>query len=434
MRYRKNQAGDKTGLLMGRERDFNNSNIKENKELVSYVQRLERETKIRFSGPEPLAKMKYEDELRSKDRAFSSYWNDITGKCSAGVIIPSPMPRKYRTTTKRRIHISQRGLLLSSDESLKTDKPSLLEPDSHYDIYRILAELLNTQINKTISKYLNFVIIRGDYETHTIIFNVKRINADVVKGFTKISGKLKEQVTRINSAFLFHDPDGSKYYLNASSEVDGLRLKRLFGNRMITLRAGGITYKYSPDGFSQVNLSICGAMLETAGSLLSHRDGGRLLDLYSGYGFFSCYLAQDFNEITGMDFSESSIDSARENMKMLKPSAKWTFHSKKIDVRSLRDSLPEPGIEEYIILDPPRNGTAPGVIETIAGRNPELVLHIFCGVETIPDGINSWRNSGYDPVKCIPLDMFPGTPDVEVMVLLEKVQSLKTSSRSKSGR
>lgn len=418
---------------MSKDTDYNKPQRKKD-DILPYVRRLERETKISFHGPEPLAKMDYQDELRSKDRAFSAYWNDITGSCSAGVIIPSPMPRKYRTTTKRRIHISPRGLILSSDESERSDRPSLLEPDSHSEIYIRLGELLNTPANRNISKFLNFIIIRGDYETHTLIFNVKRINSDVVKGFTKVAEKLKEHAAGLNSAFLFHDPDGSKYYLNTSPDVDGLRLKRLFGSRMITLRAGGITYRYSPDGFSQVNLSICDAMLETAGSLLEHGDGGRLIDLYSGYGFFSCYLARHYNEITGIDFSGSSIDSARENMKMIKPKAKWLFHSRRIDVRSLRDIMPEPGIEEYIILDPPRNGTAPGVIAAVAGRNPVLVLHIFCGVETIPGEIEQWRRSGYEPVKCVPLDMFPGTPDVEVMVLLMKIQGSKTSSRSKSGR
>lgn len=419
---------------MSKEREYKGPHRKDKVEITSYVQRLERETKIKFNGPEPLAKMNYADELRAKDRAFSAYWNDITGICSAGVIVPSPLPRKYRTTTKRRVHISKRGLLLSSDESSRTDSPSLLEPDSHAEIYRVIGELLNSAINKYIVKFLNFVIIRGDYEKHTVLFNVKKINADIVTGYTKVAERLKQQATKLNSAFLFHDPDGSKYYLNASSEVDGVRLKRLFGNRMLSLRAGGIKYKYSPDGFSQVNLSICDAMLETAGSLLDHDNGGRLLDLYSGFGFFSCFLASRYNEVTGIDFSESSISSARENMMILKPKAKWAFHARRIDIRSLRDILPEPGTAEYIILDPPRNGTAPGVIAILADRNPELVLHLFCGVETISGEIDMWKQSGYQPVKCIPLDMFPGTPDVEVMVLLKRTHSPKTSSRSKSGR
>ena len=423
-----------SGKKMAREINYNDPYNNENGGITSYVDRLERETKKKFNGPEPLANMKYEDELRAKDRAFSAYWNDITGSCSAGVIVPSPMPRKYRTTTKRRVHISERGLLLSSDESQKTDRPSLLEPDTHYDIYRILAGMLNTPVNKHIGKSLNFVIIRGDYETHTVIFNIKKINADIVKGFTRVAEKLKEQVQQINSAYLFHDPDGSKYYLNTSNDIDGLRLKRLFGNKMISLRAGGILYKYSPDGFSQVNLSICDSMLETACSLLEHDGEGRLLDLYSGYGFFSCYLAEKYSDIVGIDFAGTSIDAARDNMKMLKPRTKWTFHAKRIDIRSLRDTLPEPGMAEYVILDPPRNGTAHGVIAEIAERNPELVLHIFCGVETIPGEIEQWKHSGYQPVRCIPLDMFPGTPDVEVMVLLKRTHIPKTSSWSKFGK
>ncbi len=419
---------------MSKEIDYNDTYENKKDEITPYIYRLEQETKKTFTGPEPLAKMKYSDELHAKGRAFSSYWNDITNSCSAEAIVPSPMPRKYRTTTKRRVHRSQRGILLSSDESARTDKPSLLEPDSHSEIYIKLAEMLNNPVNKGIAKFLNFVILRGDYDSHVLIFNIKRINSDVVKGFTKVAERLKDLMPKLNGAYLFHDPEGSKYYLNSSSEVDGLRLKRLFGYKMLTLRAGGITYKYTPDGFSQVNLSICDSMLKTAESLLAHEGAGRLIDLYSGYGFFSCFLAPGYSDVTGIDFAESSIDSARENMKMLKLKTKWTFHAKRIDTRSLRDTLPEPGKPEYIILDPPRNGTAPGVIECVADRHPELVLHIFCGVETIPGEIALWRQSGYEPMKCVPLDMFPGTPDVEVMVLLKRTQASKTSSRSKSGR
>jgi tRNA/tmRNA/rRNA uracil-C5-methylase (TrmA/RlmC/RlmD family) len=419
---------------MHKNKGFNDSTGKDKSEILPYLNRLERETKIQFTGPEPLASMNYDDEIRAKDRAFSSYWNDITGSCSAGVITPSPMPRKYRTTTKRRIHRTSRGILLCSDESSLTDKPSLLEPDTHSMAYTVLGELLNKTINSHIVKSLNFVIIRGDYETHAVIFNLKKINADIVKGYTGIAEKLKHSMGNLSSAYLFHDPEGSKYYLNTSSETDGNRLKRLFGSRSLSLKTEGITYKFSPDGFSQVNLSICSAMLQTAGSLLAHGSGSRLIDLYCGYGFFSCYLARSFEEIAGIDFSSSSIESARENMKMLRVKTKWTFHSKKVDRRSLSDSLPEPGKPEYIILDPPRNGTAPAVIEIVAARQPELVLHIFCGVETIPGEMTRWNKCGYEAVKCIPLDMFPGTPDVEVMVLLKKIQSGKTSSRSKSGR
>ncbi len=401
---------------------------------ISYTSRLIFESGIALSGPEPLARMDYNDEVRCKDRAFSTYWYEISGSCASSPLIKSPLPRRYRTTTKRRVHKRGGSVILSSDESLVKDTASLLEPEFHTLIYTKLSSILNEDINRRISGYLNFIIIRGNYESATVIFNVTVMNAEVVNGFTKISENLKNATGLLDAAFIFHDPEGSKYYLNTSSEVEGPRLKRLFGNRNLSLKVNDIIYTYTPEGFSQVNLSICGTMLNTAERLLKHDGRGKLIDLYSGYGFFSCFLAREFDEIIGIDYGETAIDSARENMKRAKPRGRWEYHAKRIDRKTLPALLPQSRLPEYIILDPPRNGTAPGVVENIALRKPELVLHIFCGLETIPYELKKWRTGGYKPVECVPLDMFPGTPELEVMVLLKMFQSLKTTSSSKSGR
>jgi len=386
-----------------------------------YLNHIERETRMKLPGPEPLAMMNYHDEIHAKDRAFSSYWNGITANCNASAIVPSPFPRKYRTTTKRRIHRTGKEIILCSDESSLSDKPSLLEPDSHAGAYTFLSGLLNSPSSSATAKALDFIIIRGDYVSHIVIFNVKKINDDIVKGCTSIAEKLKQYMENLISAFIFHDPEGSKHYLDTSSENEEIRLKRIFGSRILTLETGNIIYCYTPECFSRVNLSICDALLATSEALLSPAENSRLIDLYCGYGFFSCYLSDVFSEITGVDSSGPSIDSARENMKSLNPDAKWSFHASKIDSRSLNRILPEPGLPEYVILDPPRNGTAHGVIETVASRNPVHVLHIFCGVETLPAELARWEKTGYLPVQCVPIDMFPGTPDIEVMVLLKKV-------------
>lgn len=399
-----------------------------------YLRRLERETAVRLTGFEPLASMNYHDEIHAKDRAFSSYWNEIVHSCNATVIVPSPMARKYRTTTKRRIHRHGKEIILCSDETSASDKPSLLEPDTHAKAYAFLDGLLNSPSSSGLVKILNFIILRGDYETHAVIFNVKKTSADIVRGYTSIAEKLREYMPEIISSFIFNDPEGSRYYLNFSSGTDGGRLKKIFGSRTLSVETGNITFRFTPECFSQVNLSICDTLLATSDALLAHEFNSRLVDLYCGYGFFSCYLADSFTEITGVDFSGASVDCARENIKSLEPEAKWTFHAKKIEGRTLPRILPAHGTPEYVILDPPRNGTAPGVIEAVAARNPVLALHIFCGVENIPSELARWNRSGYQPVQCVPLDMFPGTPDIEVMVLLKKIQSVKTPSRSKSGR
>jgi len=399
----------------------------------SYIARLSFETGIRFLGPEPLAEMKYDDEIRCKDRAFSAYWYESGGTCPALPIIPSPKSRNYRTTTKRRVHVKGGRVVLASDEFSIDDKPSFLEPDFHSQIYSRLGVLINEKINNRIAGIINFIILRGNYDSAALIFNVRVLNGDIINGLIKIVEKLRETSEKLDAAFIYHDPEGSKYYLNTSSEVEGLRMKRLFGNRNLSIKINEIIYTFAPEGFSQVNLSICPDMLNTAKRLLSHEQKGRLIDLYCGYGFFSCFLSKEYEEIIGIDYGAAAIDSAKENMKRLKPHAKWEFHAKRIDRKSLPAILHQSRIPEFLILDPPRNGTAQGVIEFLTARNPELALHIFCGLETIPYELEKWKRGGYNPVECIPLDMFPGTPDLEVMILFKNTSGYnnKKSIRTK---
>jgi tRNA/tmRNA/rRNA uracil-C5-methylase (TrmA/RlmC/RlmD family) len=71
-----------------------------------------------------------------------------------------------------------------------------------------------------------------------------------------------------------------------------------------------------------------------------------------------------------------------------------------------------------VILDPPRGGTGPGVVERIALRRPGAVLHIFCNADIIGEELSRWTSNGYDVCRATPIDMFPGTSDIETMVLL----------------
>jgi tRNA/tmRNA/rRNA uracil-C5-methylase (TrmA/RlmC/RlmD family) len=75
----------------------------------------------------------------------------------------------------------------------------------------------------------------------------------------------------------------------------------------------------------------------------------------------------------------------------------------------------------HVILDPPRGGTAAGVLEQIAARRPEAVLHIFCQADIIAGELARWNAAGYRVHRCAPFDMFPGTPGIETMILLRPI-------------
>lgn len=367
---------------------------------------------------EPFASMDYGHELKIKGIALNKFLEQSGVRCAAGGIVPSPLPRYYRTTTKRRARFDKNRFILVSDESGEQTGDSLLEPEQHSAIYGQLTQLLGEKINRPVARALNFAIIRGSYSEFSLIFNVTELTADIVRGCTKTAEKISAAVPLMKSSFIYHDPAGSKYYFDSTQPVDGLRMKRLFGPANLAVRAGGLLYTFHPSGFSQINLSIADDMLSTARVLLDPADGAELLDLYCGYGFFSCYMSRNFAGITGMDYDRNSIEHARANMKRLNPGCRWKYSALKIEPSLLASNLPRGRSGEHMLLDPPRRGTQPGVIETLAERKPVKILHVFCGIETIPAELARWKNCGYSAREIIPLDMFPGTPGLEVMVLL----------------
>lgn len=388
-----------------------------------YAQLVEKESgvKLAVSGTgktEPFAAMDYGVELKIKARALTAFFHDSGLNPGALEIIPSPMPRHYRTTTKRRARFSSNRLELTADESAAGPEKSLLEPEAHGIIYDVLLNMLNENINRSVARCLNFLIIRGSYTEFAIIFNVSTLGADIVKGCQKIAERARESVPSISSAFIYHDPTASKYYFESIQPADGLRLKRLFGHANLAIRAGGILYTFHPAGFSQVNLSMSEVMLEQAAGLLSPPGDAEFVDLYCGYGFFSCRMAGIVSSVTGIDYDRNAIGHAKSNMKRLHPECRYRFTGAAVEPEVIAGTLQRGRRGEYILLDPPRRGTQHGVIETLAERKPAKVLHVSCGVETVPAEVKRWTGCGYKVHKITVLDMFPGTANLEIMVLL----------------
>jgi tRNA/tmRNA/rRNA uracil-C5-methylase (TrmA/RlmC/RlmD family) len=181
---------------------------------------------------------------------------------------------------------------------------------------------------------------------------------------------------------------------------------------------GDKNYAFHPTTFSQINASILPTFLEKAHQLLKARPEQRLIDLYCGYGLFSLGLAGAYREVWGIDASGMSIQAA-QSMASSEKEMRCQFRSGRIQARNLDKLLPEPDVStpEALLLDPPKQGTDPGVIRTLASRAPVRVLHIFCDMDALAKEVNQWRKSGYMVAKVVPLDMYPGTDNLEVMVL-----------------
>jgi tRNA/tmRNA/rRNA uracil-C5-methylase (TrmA/RlmC/RlmD family) len=154
-----------------------------------------------------------------------------------------------------------------------------------------------------------------------------------------------------------------------------------------------------------------------ADDLLRPLQGRLLLDLYCGYGLFSVSLGDEASRIIGIDAEGPAIDAARENARRNGLAGKARFRAGRITSALLASAGGRHG-PEVALLDPPRQGTEPGVIDAVARRGPERALHVFCGTDEIPRALGEWRRAGYQAETAVPLDLFPGSASLETIVLL----------------
>ena len=159
-------------------------------------------------------------------------------------------------------------------------------------------------------------------------------------------------------------------------------------------------------------------MISTAESLLTLTKESKLFDLYCGYGLFALCLSDKVQSVVGAEVSSSSIESANANAKR-QTITNARFLRTDINDESIERILAQATSKDVVLLDPPRKGTSAGVIEAIAAKQPRRVVHIFCDIDLIGKEMRQWSKSGYTAKRAIPFDMFPGTPSIETMILLE---------------
>ncbi len=370
--------------------------------------------------PAPLALLVYETELKLKNAALRRFWvlNRLPDKPS--LVSPSPLPRHYRSTSKRRLY--RKGTHWEWEERVghgeAREDAGILEPKSHAAIYARALEKLNEEPYRALASSLNFLIIRGSPEL-MVIFNVFRLSADVVRKAKLLAEHLaKLEGIPIIAAHIFYDASRSSYYIEAQTSPGPFRLKRLFGPEFLPINIDGNRYFLHPTGFFQVNTSILPRVMQEVANALKPRKEDRFVDLYCGCGLFTLPVARFSQSAWGVEGTPVSCQAAEQSAGYLKiRNARFT--AGKIDAKRLGKLLPRmDGVPEILLLDPPRQGMAPGLIPALAERRPRRIAQLFCGMDVMPAELGRWRKQGYMVAKVLPFDMFPGTNNLEVLVVL----------------
>jgi len=367
----------------------------------------------------------YETEVRLKAEAAARFWSSVAGAVPLAGLVPSPRGRAYRTVSKRKVFrvrgALRFGLIGPADNPRPAGIPvqhCAIEGDTHAALYHVIEESLQEHAASPLADLLQYAIIKGNYHEQTILFNVRAITPALLRAVNRISRTLTAQFGKlVAGVFLFEGESDGRYYLTPREHRGVPVVRKVFGKSLLFLRIGNRPFLYPPLAFSQVNESLLEPFVAGARMLLAPAGRETLYDLYCGYGLFALSLAPLVRRVVGAEASHLAVAAATENARRQKvPHARFirtllnADSAGTVTARSTADAL--------MLLDPPRSGTAPGVIETLAGRFPRRVVHVFCNMEILAGELERWKKAGYLPEQGIPFDMFPGTPALEMMVLL----------------
>ena len=185
------------------------------------------------------------------------------------------------------------------------------------------------------------------------------------------------------------------------------------GGIKVVLRVAAEGWEVPRDSFFQNNFFLLPRLVETVRQCW--RDGGArfLIDAYCGVGFFSVELADLAEEFVGVEVDVAAIKAARKN------ALTHGRHNGQFLAGDTEELLPRllgrfAAKETAVILDPPRTGCPPKVLETLRRLQPRQIIYVSCHPATLARDLNVLRaDNVFQVAKIAPLDMFPQTQHVE---------------------
>jgi 23S rRNA (uracil1939-C5)-methyltransferase len=186
------------------------------------------------------------------------------------------------------------------------------------------------------------------------------------------------------------------------------------------LRVFGATLRFriSPEAFFQVHTEQAERLYATAAELAGLHGSERVFDLYSGIGTIALCLALRSREVLGIESAAPAVADAIDNARRNEVDNVRFFAG---DVRTaLRPLVEEAGRPDVVVVDPPRAGLSQKVVRRVLETEASRIVYVSCNPTTLAPNARQIADAGYRLSAVRPVDMFPQTPHIECVALLER--------------
>lgn len=208
--------------------------------------------------------------------------------------------------------------------------------------------------------------------------------------------------------------------------VDNQKCNDTFGDLELTLYKGndhifeimeGLRFKVGPKSFYQTNTDQAYHLYSVARQFAGLTGEEVVYDLYTGTGTIANFVARSAKKVVGIEYVPEAIEDAKVNSDINGIGNTLFFAGDMKDILT-DEFIAGYGRPDVIITDPPRAGMHPDVVETILRAKPRRIVYVSCNPATQARDLQLLDRL-YKVVAVQPVDMFPHTPHVENVVVLE---------------
>ena len=215
-------------------------------------------------------------------------------------------------------------------------------------------------------------------------------------------------------------------------EIYGKEIIPYAGKHIIVDYIGDLKFEVSPRSFYQVNPIMTEKLYAKAKEYAQLTGEENILDLYCGVGSIGLFMADKAKQVLGIEVvKEAVLDANRNavingivNARFLTGKAEEEL-PKLLDGKGDADLVKVAKNADVVVLDPPRAGCAPWLLDAVCQVAPERIVYVSCDPATLARDIKILCDNGYEFVEATPYDLFPMTNHVECVCLLSRKRKYK---------
>lgn len=255
------------------------------------------------------------------------------------------------------------------------------------------------------------------------LYRISGLAAELMDNFGEVAGVVINFNPARGNRILGND---TLTVLGADHIIETLRTSR--EDLPAKLREG-LAFRLSSNSFFQVNTPQAVRLLEEvakdAREALGEKQGQALIvDAYAGVGTIALWLSPFARQVIAIEEVQAAVQDGQMNVQ-LNEIENIEFVQGKVE-DTLEKILEESGEMDLLVLDPPRKGAAPSVIECLRRSGPHHIIYVSCNPASLARDIKllgqpiEGAKYGYKAIRIQPIDLFPQTYHVESVALLER--------------